>query len=514
MKKLTTQQFIEKAISVHGDKYDYSRVNYQGSEIPVEIICPIHGVFSISPHNFLSGQNCPACSKRQRIDTDVFIKRATHVHGGRYDYSLVECNNSETSVKIICPLHGEFFQKAKYHLKGHGCPKCFGTPKSSTEEFINKAKTIYGDKYDYSKVKYNGNKNKVIITCPIHGDWLVTPNNFLRGSECPKCYGTPKFTTREFIDKAKKVHGGRYDYSKVEYKGRKEKVIIICPEHGEFYQTAGSHLHGSGCPVCGVGYKVLKRNGDNIKIDKALFLKKTEETHTIKYDYSKISFDESQEKICIICPEHGEFWQSIGYHMRGGNCPKCAGSYKLTTKEFIEKAKKIHGDKYDYSKVDYINYNTKVCIICPEHGEFWQIPNNHLFGAGCPTCPESNMEGELRLLLEKNHIRYEQEKSFSWLAHKRKMFLDFYLPDIKIAIECQGGQHFYPVDLFGGEEYYNQTILRDRIKNELCKEHDIQILYFSKSGGNYIYPVISAYGELIKLIKNIYEKKARFEDEK
>ena len=213
MKKLTKEQFVEKAIAVHGDKYDYSKSIYKGTDKPLIIICPIHGEFSITPHSFLHGHGCPACSNRQRINTKLFIERATKIHNGRYDYSLVYCKGTSSYVRIICPIHGEFLQKVGCHLNGNGCPKCFGTPKSTTEEFIKKAKEIYGDKYDYSKVDYKGNKIKVIITCPIHGDWEVTPNNFLRGSECPKCYGTPKYTNEEFILKARKIHGDKYDYS-------------------------------------------------------------------------------------------------------------------------------------------------------------------------------------------------------------------------------------------------------------------------------------------------------------
>ena len=501
-RKLSNDNFIAKAKSVYGDLYDYSKSHYLGTDLPIDVVCRKHGVFSISPHNFLKGHGCPVCSNRQRITTDVFIERATKKHNGRYDYSKVVCDRgTESFVEIICPIHGVFTQKAEYHLNGNGCPKCFGTPKSTTEEFVVKAKKIYGDKYGYSNVDYKGNKIKVLITCPIHGDWPVSPNAFLRGSECPKCFGTPKYTTEEFIELSKKVHGDKYDYSKVDYQGNKHKVTIICPIHGEFTQFAGSHLRGSGCSKCTVGYQVFDRSGGVLKIDKEMFLKQSKESHTINYDYSKVSFVGNQEKVCIVCPTHGEFWQNPKYHMKGGNCPKCAGSYKLTTEDFIEKAKKVHGDKYDYSKVEYKNYNTKVCIICPEHGEFWQVPNNHLYGAGCPTCPQSNMEGELREILLKRNIQFEQEKSFQWLRYKKKMYLDFYLPQYKIAIECHGGQHFGPIELFGGEDFYNKTIIRDRLKHELCEQHGIKVLYYSKTNTDYIYPVFDSYRKLIKEIE-------------
>ena len=513
MKRLTTEEFIKRCKEIYGDKYSYSKVNYINSSTNVCVTCSIHGDFLTIPNNCIKGHGCPACAGRQRINTDIFIKRATEIHKGRYDYSLVKCDKGKNSfVDIICPIHGKFTQKAVYHLNGNGCPKCFGTPKSNTEEFIEKAKKIYGDKYSYSNVDYQGNKIKVLITCPVHGDWPVRPNAFLRGSECPKCYGTPKYTTEEFIEKARAIHGDKYDYSKVNYRGNKEKVRIICPIHGEFSQIAGTHLRGGGCYLCSVGYRVIRREKKPVKkgekpakvevrVDRDLFIRRSRETHEIQYDYSKTALLKSTEKICIICPKHGEFWQSLGYHMRGGNCPRCAGSYKLTTEEFIERSNKVHGNRYDYSKVEYKNYSTKVCIVCPIHGEFWQTPNNHLFGSGCPACPQSNLEGELREVLIKRKIRFEQEKTFTWLRYKKKMFLDFYLPDYQIAIECQGGQHFKPVPLFGGEDFFNKTLDRDIAKHDLCEKNGITVLYFSKTNEDYLYPVIKTYGELIKAIK-------------
>lgn len=494
MKKLTTEEFIAKAKAIHGDKYDYSKVKYEGTEKKVIIICKTHKDYLIKPHNFLHGQGCPKCSSHQFITRESFILRAKKIHNNRYDYSKVNFIKASEPVCIICPIHGEFFQKPNVHLNGCGCQKCYGTPKLTTEEFIEKAKTIYGDKYDYSKVNYTGNKNKICIICPTHGEWLVTPNNFLRGSECLKCYGTPKLTTSEFIEKAKQVHGNKYNYSKVAYNGNKSKVKIICPIHGEFLQSAASHLKGAGCPACS-GLE---------KITKEVFLKKSKLNHITVYDYSKVDFNNSNEKVCIICPIHGEFWQTANYHMYGGNCPKCTGGMRLSKEDFLKKAKAIHGDKYDYTKVIYKNYSTKVEIVCKEHGSFLQTPNNHLFGAGCPTCPQSNLEGELRQFLIRNQIKFEQEKTFPWLKYKRKMFLDFYLPDFNIAIECQGGQHFSPIDLFGGEEFFNKTLLRDNIKNELCIEHGIKIIYFSNAHIDYPYPVLESYNDLLNEIKNSF----------
>ena len=490
--RLTTEEFIKRAKKIYGDTYDYSKVDYINQSTRVIIGCPTHGEFQALPVNFLKGHACPICSGREKITPEVFLKRSKKRHNDRYDYSKVEYKGLFKPVCIICPEHGEFWQLPRYHMNGNGCPKCFGSPKSNTEDFIKKAKDIYGDLYDYSKVKYTGNKNKVTIICPKHGEWDVTPNNFLRGSRCPSCYGTPKYTNEEFINKANVVHGYKYDYSKVDYRGNKYKVIIICPEHGEFSQGAGTHLRGAGCPAC----------SGNERITQESFIARSKASHTINYDYSKVNYINGVKKVCIVCPEHGEFWQSPSFHLHGGNCPKCVGGVRLTTAEFIEKAKKVHNNKYDYSKVAYKNTASKVCIICPEHGEFWQTPNNHLFGAGCPTCPQSNLEGEMRNFLLKNNIAFLQEHTFDWLRLKKKLFLDFYLPDYNCAIECQGGQHFSPVDLFGGEDFFLKTLERDRLKKSLCEEHGIKIVYFSNAHIDYPYPVIESYTELLEVLRD------------
>ena len=312
---------------------------------------------------------------KKQLTTEEFIRRAKEIHGDKYDYSKVEYVGSKTKVCIICTEHGEFWQTPNGHLNGKGCPICSGRNPLTTAEFIHKAKEVHGDKYDYSKVKYVNSYTKVCIICPEHGEFLMTPHCHLDGKGCSKCamYKRGKLTTEDFINKANEVHGDKYDYSKVKYTRRDSKVCIICPEHGEFWQKAANHLNGNGCPKCA---------GRNMTTEE--FIRKAKEIHGDKYDYSKVDYVGSHLKVCIICPEHGEFWQSANKHLRGNGCAKCKGVYD--TESFVEKAKEVHGDKYDYSKVEYKGTQTKVCIICPEHGEFWQTPSNHLVGSGCPIC--------------------------------------------------------------------------------------------------------------------------------
>ena len=422
-----------------------------------------------------------------------FIFEARRVHGDKYDYSKVFYESSLKKVCIICPEHGEFWQKPSDHLRGANCPKCYiNSRRSNKDTFIATCRKIYGDLYDYSNVEYVHSKHKVCVICPKHGEFWVTPNNHLRGSRCPACFGTPKKTLEQFVDEARKVHGNKYDYRKVIYDGGKKKVCIICPEHGEFWTSPTSHLRGHKCPAC-----------SNVeRITPEIFINRSTKIHKGKYDYSDVKFEHVKKKVSIICPKHGVFWQTPRIHLRGYGCPICGGSQKLTTEMFIEKAIKVHGKKYNYSKTKYVNYRTKVCIICPEHGEFWQVPNNHLFGVGCPTCPESNMEGEIRHFLSANKIVFEQEKGFDWLIFNRRLYLDFFLPEYGVAIECQGGQHFFPTQLFGGEKFYKETQERDAVKKRLCEEHGIRILYYSNAHIEYPYPVFESLRLLLKAIKN------------
>lgn len=418
-----------------------------------------------------------------------FIKRATERHNGKYKYNIkTDIVSSHDYIEIICPIHGEFTQIVYAHLKGQGCPYCARNVKMNTDIFIERAKQTHGDKYDYSKVKYSTKREKVCIICPEHGEFWQLPSNHIRGSNCPKCAlkyrkkpinriennicGDLNNKTRMFIEKARKIHHNKYYYSKSEYKGTYEKICIICPEHGEFWQSANNHLRGHGCPMCSgnISYTVEEYiNNANIK-------------HNFKYNYDLLNefHDFKYEtKIPIVCPEHGLFYQSAGNHLKGVKCPKCAGNKHLTTKEFIEKARKVHGNKYDYSKIEYKNYEEKVCIVCPIHGEFLQSPSSHLNGGGCPICNESRLENETSLFLDNNNIKYIRQKTFSWLRYKCKQFLDFYLPEYNIVIECQGEQHFKVVDFFKNSKDLKHIFILDENKNKQCKDNGIKVFYYT-----------------------------------
>ena len=305
-----------------------------------------------------------------------------------------------------------------------------------------------------------------------------------------------RLTTEEFVERAKRIHGDKYDYSKVEYINNYTKVCIICPKHGEFWQRPDKHLIGHGCSLC-------CKTG--IKSNTMEFISKARRIHGGKYDYSKVEYVNNHTKVCIICPKHGEFWQEPNSHLNGNGCFHCSYETRNTYKRlglnaFIEKAKKIHGDKFDYSKVEYINAITKVCIICPKHGEFWQTPQQHLNGHGCFKCKQSKLEREIELLLKENNIEYIEQcgkSTFSWLS---KLKLDFYLPEYNIAIECQGEQHFKPIKHFGGDEELKLVSIRDKRKRKLCNKHNIRIVYYANYELDFPYEVITTHKCLLESI--------------
>lgn len=188
------------------------------------------------------------------LNTQLFIEKSRSIHGGFYDYSQTNYTNNLGKVEIVCPTHGVFSQRASNHMLGRGCPSCKSEKTSSRcvgsfADFIEKATSVHGQTYDYSRVIYSKSNSKVIIICAVHGEFMQTPNAHLVGSGCPKCAG--KFrTTEDFIAQARAVHGDLYDYSDTRYELIKDAVTINCKIHGSFQQSAEGHLVGKGCKYC------------------------------------------------------------------------------------------------------------------------------------------------------------------------------------------------------------------------------------------------------------------------
>ena len=166
---------------------------------------------------------------------------------------------------------------------------------------------------------------------------------------------TKKLTTDEFIEKARIIHSSKYDYSKFNYYDSQTKSCIICSIHGEFYQTPNNHLNGSGCSKCGD-----IKTGNSFKLTTEEFIKKAKAIHGDKYLYSDVNYKTFFDKVLIKCKAHGGFEQIPANHLKGQGCPYCSNNKKYTTEEFIEKANKVHNNKFNYLKTNYINSNIKI----------------------------------------------------------------------------------------------------------------------------------------------------------
>jgi very-short-patch-repair endonuclease len=315
--------------------------------------------------------------------------------------------------------------------------------KLTQKDFASKAKKIHNDKYNYSSTKYKNAITKVKIVCPKHGMFEQLPSNHLRGKGCKFCAIEKQkqiqaLTTKQFIRKAKILHENKYDYSLVQYVNNHTKVVITCLQHGKFKQLPSNHLHGKkyGCKQCAV----QKRRQKQV-FTKKQFVEKAKKVHDNKFDYSLIKYENNLSKLKIICPKHGTFKQVASVHLRGSGCKQCSIENScLTTKQFIEKAKKIHGNKFDYSLTNYTKNKNKVKIICPKHGMFEQTPSCHLENKGCKSCSHtsSKAQNQIYKMLKNNFHNMEIQKEKQIFINNKKYVTDICFPNEKIVIEYNG----------------------------------------------------------------------------
>lgn len=255
-KRLTLDEFVSRANKIHKGVYDYSKVVYKGHDYKVLIGCKVHGDFEQTVNSHLAGKGCGSCTGVKVLTRDEFIARANKIHNHQYDYSKVDYINGYMRINIVCKTHGVFTQVPHTHLQS-GCPKCgyvlaASKMRSTLEDFVAKATQVHEGRYDYTKAVLKSHAKKLIITCKVHGDFLCTPNNHIsKKSGCASCAGVKPLSTEEFIVAAQSIHGDKYTYLKTEFVINKEKVLITCPKHGDFYQRASDHTHKkAGCPRC------------------------------------------------------------------------------------------------------------------------------------------------------------------------------------------------------------------------------------------------------------------------
>lgn len=346
---------------------------------------------------------------------------------------------------------------------------------------------------DFSFFKFVNTRTKAKYFCKNHQlSFYMLPSNFWNGHGCKKCgkektnknkkkgYYLPiRKSNQQIISEFYKIHTkGKYDYSKVNYSKNNIKVEIKCNilRHGSFFQTPNKHLLGRGCPLC-----ANETRNTNNKRPLEEFITISNKIHNNFYDYSETSYAGALEFTCIICPEHGKFKQKVSDHLNGRGCKYCAQAktkLKLlkTNEQVIKRAKEVHGDFYDYSKVNYSGIYAPITIICPTHKEFNQTANGHLRGAGCPKCKKSKGEKMVSKILDKHKIIYREQYKFQECKFKLPLPFDFYLSDTPICIEYQGKQHYTEMKHWGGKKAYEYLTNNDNLKRKFCYKNKIALI--------------------------------------
>lgn len=289
-----------------------------------------------------------------------------------------------------------------------------------------------------------------------------------------------RVTPQEWIDRARKVHKNKYDYTKTCIKNSTLKVVITCPIHGDFKQQWSSHITGNGCNAC--RHELRKQRGGlaNLEIAK--------KEHP-QYDYSRVVYQNAHKLVTIICKKHGPFQIRLGAHFYAKQgCPLCGSGKKRTTSDFVILAKEVHGDRYDYSKSVYKNATTKLKIICKEHGVFSMTPDMHCFSnkQGCPSCRASSGERTIyKILKDRGVTNFICEHSFGDCIApdtKKPLWFDFYLPEANLLIEYDGQGHFNEINYSGTmnrremKKRLNRTKYLDNIKNEYANSKNIRLV--------------------------------------
>lgn len=443
MRKLTQEEFIRR-VEIYSKDFDLSLAKFTHTKEKVEIICKNCGnIFKIRPNDLMSGVGCPNC---KHLKTGKYYKnKFRKKYGDKYDYSNVVDDKrykSSDTIKIVCQKHGVYEQKIKNHLAKCGCPGCGKEKMSRAKKLdVNKVEerllNICKDNFKYNVSQYINTTIPFSLTCNKCGKTFKRDLNALKlNNTCPFCNGKSRnryYTTEEFVKVASDTHNNKYDYSNTIYKSSDEKICVICHEKDKFGN------------------------------------------------------------------EHGVFYVTPHSHIgsQKTGCPKCSGKYKKNTDDFINESNEVHDFHYDYSKSNYINAKTKVCIICPEHGEFWQTPNSHLQGQGCPVCKQSKYEIQIKKLLKHNNIGFISQYKPQWLSN---MSLDFFILDKNIAIEVQGIQHYKSIKYWGGDEQLKKVIDRDNKKKILCEENNVKLLYYSELNMNLPKEVIKNTSDLLKIL--------------
>lgn len=484
MNKITIDEFISRSNIKHNFKYKYLKVNLINTKIKVEIICPRHDIFLQEPGKHLNGNGCPKCKHDKiKVSKIEFLNRVTLLHP---NLSFVHSDyiNTLTKVLVACPLHGDFYIKPSKLFVGQGCSKC--SRRSSKDDILEKISPFNINNYDLSNVGNLSYFEPFTLMCLKHGEFSLVPNNIIGNKlmNCPRCSREKLSLTQEdFISRSKIINGDKFDYSLVDYVNLETKVIIKCNKGHIFKQRPDGHLKLKGCPKCG-GHGPYSQDD---------FLFKAKQIHGDRYDFSKIEYINHKTPITVICSVHKDFFIMPPVFLRGSGCKRCAfDSFKLTQEEFLHKAVKVHLNRFDLSLIKYCGSNQYLTPICHKHGIFTIKAYKFLSGRGCPKCHISEGERVIENFLKQHKVGYIYQKRFSQCKRKQSLPFDFYLPEYNTCIEYDGIGHFRDI---WGKKSYDSILDSDNIKSQFCKETGITLIRTSSLKNvnnlltNLVYPI-------------------------
>lgn len=498
-KEWTYKDIIEKCKLKHNNYYDYSKTKFIIQDSLVTITCPEHGDFIQNLLAHKNGSRCKKCAGFD-LTKEEAIEKCKKIHGNKYDYSDMEYENMSTYTNVRCKKHGIFYVRLTDHCSSkRGCGKCSGYYNYNLNDFKEISEKVHQKYYKYENAVYTKALDKVCITCPKHGNFYQEARAHMNGFGCRLCAkkGISK-KQLEWLDCLNIASDGTIQHygngGEHLIEGSLYRVDGYCSKTNTVFEFHGDYFHGNPeiyhpdsintvngktmgnlyketqkreeyikslgynlkvvwefewlCALQSIRFLQRKWKGNtDIKIKKPKhgvwtiekFLEKAKIAHPdIEYDYSKVKFVNRYDTIEIGCPEHGYFTQVVHNHLAKRGCPMCgikksADAHKSNTKTFTKNAGKIHKNKYDYSKVDYIDENTPVTIICPIHGEFTQKPVHHLKKNGCQKCGYDSVKKKLSLgkekFIEKAKAKFGDLYDYS--------LVDYINTDTPVTIICQ-----------------------------------------------------------------------------
>ncbi|RKZ06651.1 hypothetical protein DRQ25_13430, partial [Candidatus Fermentibacteria bacterium] len=483
-RRLTTEEWVAKAVAKWGDAYDYSETVYTGATDPVTFRCRKsgHGYQTMQANNHLSKQGCRQCTKdawfaANALSFESFSARVEKLFGGLYECVESTYTKSSSKLTVICKLHGEFYPYGSNLLRGSGCPTC-GIEKivksktKSFSEFYDEAYRLYLGQFSYDEESYTGAIGRITFTCPGHGESTLLVSSHLTGKGCRSCaaeiaYYDGTGIHHKFVAHCRAVHGDRYEILSP-YRGEHAEVLFRCKLHGEYWQMPRIHLAGVGCRGCADAARAERRATPHSEF--MATLTNLGPKITVVGEYTRL-----RDPIEIYCDDHGTSFPTALLLKTGHGCVACGrnagvGARTMSSEEFERKSKEIHGDAIEILS-EYVNMKTKLLFKCPVHGEYSQTAEVHLTGTGCPTCAGVGPSKEETALADfiADEIGPPVERGRRDLMNGSKLELDIFIPSKKLAIEYNG--LIFHSTRYKKDRYYHAN------KTKLCDEAGIRLVH-------------------------------------